>query len=504
MSTNSGRTSGQARQVDRVRPTSQSGPGAASALLRTSVLLIVILCWGAFVEPAPSMAGYLGLAIVLTALLALVADIRTGCLGPLSLTFWAFIAVWAGIAPLYQIRVGRLPWADTPLTELYPWAQLLTLVAILAYRVGQVTLAPSVAAKSSPPVRPRLLAGGVLLPLAAFPLAAISGVSLASRFESRDDLNMAYAAEGFAYGNSDGAILGILKILPICLAAVGLYVVLAEIMRRRRSGEKVGPPLVLALAIAAASAATFANPISNSRFQGFSAILMAIFVLASFRTMKSRTLLVAGLVVGLLIAYPLSAAFKNEAVANRVYFRLDIYATVDFDGFQQAVNALSYVQQAGHTFGHHLVSAAGFFIPRSIWEGKAVPASFPVAESRGYTFQNLSLPLWAEMYVEFGVLGMLIVLFVIGRLSRRADLEFRSGAPTRLAMITPVLAAVQIGVLRGPLGAQVVLAATCAFLAFISFTRDRAEHSQEQGLVGLTPELSMASMSAGTGSRVRR
>lgn len=448
-------------------PENAQSSAVVSAFIYLGALLLVGLTWAWLVLPTPSPQGYLGLAIVGVALCSLAADTVSGRLGPLSLTFWSFMAVWAGFAPLYQFNAGRLPWNDVPATELYPWAQLLTLGAAIAYRVGQVTSRPREGRSELRAVVPRAYIGGVLLPLLAFPLAALSGVSLASRFQSRDDLIEAYAAQGLEYGTGGGAVLGVLKTLPICITAVGLYLVAHEIRRRRRDREQVGLPLMLAAVVAGAAAITFANPLSNSRFQGFSAFLMLAFVLISFSGLFKRTILSLGLVVGLLVAYPLSAVFKNQAIADRVYFRLDIFLSVDFDGFQQTVNALWYVQNQGHTLGHHLISALGFFVPRSIWEGKALPASYPVAESRGYTFQNLSLPLWAEMYVEFGVLGMMIVFFLIARYSRRADLAFNASTTSRLAVVTPVLAAVQIGVLRGPLGAQIVFAGTCVLLALV-------------------------------------
>ncbi|MFB7884620.1 O-antigen polymerase [Microbacterium sp. NPDC056057] len=461
----------------------QSGP-VASTSLYIGATFVCIAAWSMFVAATPSTAGYLGLAIVLTSLLSLAADSRSGRLGPLSLTFWAFVAVWAGIAPLYQLSAGHLPWRDVPAGDLHAPAQLLTLVAALAYRIGQtVSRSRTADAPENSPLRPRILLGGVLLPILAFPLAALSGVSLASRFQSRDDLIEAYAAQGLEYGSSGGAMLGILKTLPICIAAVGVYVVVNEIRRRRRAGERVGLPLLLALLVSLAAAATFANPLSNSRFQAFSAILMVIFALATFRTTFARVCLSAGMVLGLLVAYPLSAAFKNTAIATRLNFQLETFASVDFDGFQQTVNSLWYVEQHGHTLGYHLLSALGFFIPRSVWEDKALPASFPVAESRGYVFQNLALPLWSEMYVEFGVIGMLLVFFIIGLYSRKADLAFVSGAATRLAMVTPVLAAVQIGVLRGPLGAQIVFAATCVALTAVLYRKQGKTQSSSQDFV---------------------
>lgn len=436
-------------------------------LLYLSAFGAIITCWTWLVSPTPSVEGYLGLAILLVAMQALVSDTCTGKLGPLSLTFWAFIAVWSGFAPLYQFHIGRLPWADVPATDLYPWAQLLTLGAALAYRIGQVTASSDGSPELAHPRHPRIFIGSILLPILAFPLAAISGVSISSRFSSRDELIEAYAEQGIEYSSGGGAMLGLLKTLPICIAAVGLYLVVNEIVRRVRVGASVSGLLIWALIVSAMAAATFANPLSNSRFQALSAILMLVIVLVPFRKPLSRAFLVVGLLAGLLVVYPLSAAFKNTAAANRTSIGLDNFASVDFDGFQQTVNALWFVEQHGHTYGYHLISALGFFIPRSLWEGKALPASYPVAESRGYTFQNLSLPLWSELYVEFGVIGMIVLVFLIGRFSRRADDAFRAGAATTLALVTPVLAAVQIGVLRGPLGAQIVFAATCVFLVLI-------------------------------------
>ena len=62
---------------------------------------------------------------------------------------------------------------------------------------------------------------------------------------------------------------------------------------------------------------------------------------------------------------------------------LDAYTTYDFDGFQQTVNSVYYAHVHGHTWGYHLVSALLFWVPRSIWKGKAFAAGNAVAASRG-------------------------------------------------------------------------------------------------------------------------
>lgn len=142
----------------------------------------------------------------------------------------------------------------------------------------------------------------------------------------------------------------------------------------------------------------------------------------------------------------------------------EVYLTsADFDSMQQVLNAIAYVQDHGHSFGHQVFSAFLFFIPRAIWEGKAIPTGELVGTGAGYVFLNLSAPLFAELYVDFSLVGVAIGFFVLGIVLRKLDLAITEGSSFGLLLISVVCAALLPGVLRGSLLGILPFVASVAF-----------------------------------------
>jgi len=173
---------------------------------------------------------------------------------------------------------------------------------------------------------------------------------------------------------------------------------------------------------------------------------------------------------GTLVAYPLANVFRSDKITLAA--GAEAFATPDFDGFQQIVNAIAFTQAHGHSWGYYALAALFFIVPRSLWTGKAFPASQDVASFRGYEFTNLSLPINAELYVEFGVIPMILIVLVGAIFLGRFDNRWQLSAGTRGAAMVPVLALAILGILRGPLGAQGPVYLTIIGLVLLALRRD--------------------------------
>jgi hypothetical protein len=98
-----------------------------------------------------------------------------------------------------------------------------------------------------------------------------------------------------------------------------------------------------------------------------------------------------------------------------------------------------------------------------------------LAERRGYSFSNLSAPLWAEGYINFGIIGVVVLFFVFGVLVQRLDSQgaaaLRLGGA--LALPASILPFYVFILLRGSLlqatGSLVVMIGSMWFIR----TRDR-------------------------------
>lgn len=431
-------------------------PSTGTALAAAGLLAVVTLLGVTTVLPRPTVAGVLGLVVVAVCLSALYRTTRSATFTPVAVTFWAFVTVWVGFAPLLQIRDRRLPWPDLPLDQYYVSAQVILLFAVVAYWAGSARRLPPPRPRTSPRTRITIekalavTAAAALLAAVCLPMTG----GLVVRFTSRDDLQRAIAEAGLK-GGRDLALLGLLSTFPAAVAAVALVLCLLCWRSRNFAGPKARSILLGATGVAVLLNLIYNNPLSANRFTAFGVLLAAGLAVVRFERQRWRTLFSIGMLTGLAVLYPLANLFRNERSRGNLRLGLDAYYTWDFDGFQQTVNAVYYARVHGHTWGHHLLSALLFWVPRSWWEGKAIPAGNAVAASRGYGFQNLALPFWAETYLEFAFVGVVVLFFFYGRLARRLDRALTATPAELGTALTVTFAAFQIGLLRGPLGAQI-------------------------------------------------
>jgi hypothetical protein len=450
-------------------------PTTAGALVVGTIAVVILGV--VTVLPHPTVAGLLGLIIVAICLSALYRVTVTGSFAPVAVTFWSFVTIWVGFAPLLQIRDGVLPWPDLPLRQFYVTAQVILLVAVAAFAVGyqkwgggsrprprRGLLKARRGGRLDITIEKSLAMTGLALVMAACCLPQTGGLWV--RFTTRDTLQTAIKQAGLV-GGKDLALLGLLSTLPAAVSLVALVLCLLCWRERNYSGTAARRILVAGTAVAGLLNIIYNNPLTANRFATFSVMLAAGFSLVRFERQRWRAMFSIGMVVGLAVVYPLANLFRNTKSRGKLRLGLDAYFTYDFDGFQQTVNGVYYVQVDGHTWGHHLVSALLFWIPRSLWDGKAIAAGNVVADSRGYSFQNLALPFWAEVFVEFSLVGVVVLFFYYGKLAARLDEAFAGTSVDLTLAVAVVFAACQIGLLRGPLGAQIPLVgAAFAMLTF--------------------------------------
>lgn len=171
----------------------------------------------------------------------------------------------------------------------------------------------------------------------------------------------------------------------------------------------------------------------------------------------------------LVLVFPLLDTFRRTTdTVLEVQGPLSSLAEADFDGFGQILNTVWWVETNGISWGNQLLGVLLFWVPRSLWEAKPQGTGSLLADARGYSFDNLSAPLPAELYINGSWLAVVVGMILLGFLMRRADQHNdgeidRSGAPTVLGAILPFY---MILLLRGSL---IQAAATLAVILFSWF-----------------------------------
>jgi hypothetical protein len=114
--------------------------------------------------------------------------------------------------------------------------------------------------------------------------------------------------------------------------------------------------------------------------------------------------------IGVTTIFPLiSNVSRGSPGSALLQNSLQYYSTSgDFDGFQSIMNIYLMVQTEGLSLGTHLLSDLFFFVPRSIWPGKAMGTGGEAAMFMGYPFINISGPLPAELFADFGWVGVAV------------------------------------------------------------------------------------------------
>lgn len=397
--------------------------------------------------------------------------------------FLAFWFVYVLVAPTVQISTQRAAWGDHYLllrtNDVVAATSLLTTFTA-AVAVAYLTRRPTRHTGShdeggtleqvEQPHYPRALAigGFVLLSLliALSPLSFAAAGGFSGMFVTRSDRTAALAEAGLAIAGS-GASRALVTTLPAALA------VASTIAFARAYSLASGSRLLLrgGLLLGLASVAIFANPLSNTRLLSFAALGGIFFSLFPPRSRHAMTFYALSAFPGFALLYPLADYFRNGEF--QAYGTGGPFTTEDFDGFQQVINGLSYASDHGHSYGLYTISAILFFVPRSVWPQKQTPASLDVASDRGYAFTNLSLPLPVEAYIELGIAGVFASAIIVAVILHTADrgfaLQARGGTKqVSFAILAgPYLLFAAIGLLRGPLGANVPVYGTVLALLWI-------------------------------------
>lgn len=78
------------------------------------------------------------------------------------------------------------------------------------------------------------------------------------------------------------------------------------------------------------------------------------------------------------------------------------------------LEAIAYTKVNGFLNFSNILTCVLFFVPRSIWLGKNVPSGQLIAEFFRGHFTNLSCPFVAEFYLSFGIVGLILLSFLLG------------------------------------------------------------------------------------------
>ncbi|MFF9348907.1 hypothetical protein [Streptomyces sp. NPDC014734] len=379
--------------------------------------------------------------------------------------FWMFVYIAMGVAPFAQAVIGQTP---TPLVG--PRSDLMTAVALVLVGCAAFDLGALLASRR--PLRDRATARSangpatahrvrlrllVLLALVASGYYVLKLGGPAIFFTSRQEISDSVAVSGVASGQSNvgSAFLKGFGTVPALLALLFYTRRLVTSRRARRS-----PSTVLVWCVLAALNVIVNNPVSNARYWFLTVLVSLLFTAFPSSAAMYRSVLALG-VVGALVLFPYADRFRYDGAGYRPVDSSSVFeplATKDYDQTVMFANTLAWVDTRGHTYGRQLAGSALFFVPRSVWSGKPEDTGVRVGQWMGMNMTNLSAPLWTELWVDFGAVGMTGAFALVGYLAARADRRYARavsragpGPGSVTAVVVPLIAGYTFILLRGPL-----------------------------------------------------
>ncbi|MEV6105928.1 O-antigen polymerase [Streptomyces sp. NPDC051940] len=444
----------------------QTAPRAVLSRALTVPLVVVLVglipavIGGMAPETARNTAFWLQLAVTVYAGARLCAMILTARRRLIAGSIWLFCYVAMGVAVLAQLSLGQTP---TPLVGTsgdLTLAVALVLLGFVAFDVGALLARHRPAPRQyrlrrTATVSKRRL---FVLVLVAYLCSAVFVASLggpAVFFSSRQAISDHLTAGGTSSSQVGSAFLRGFGTVPALLALLMLTRWMLFSRRARRRPQVVLPWFGLLIVNAVVN-----NPVSNPRYWFLTVLFALLFTVFPRSPAVYRAALTLGVAAAVLI-FPFADKFRYDEggrAASEQTSTLEPLVTKDYDQTVMLANTISWVDSGhGHTYGEQLAASTFFFVPRSIWQDKPLDSGVRVGQWMGTSNTNLSSPLWAELWLDFGPFGMTAGFLGIGYCVARVDRRFaRSGHVSRdpgnlLAVVVPCIAGYAFILLRGPL-----------------------------------------------------
>lgn len=387
-------------------------------------------------------------------------------------SFYVFVYTFLGIQPLVSETQGAYPHGLVPTSSELESAYGLIWLGICAYEVTyHFRLRP--AWLKSPPC--------VLRHGAAFGVPAIVSMVLTGLAIARLGIDRFILPRGSAIV-TDAEQWEQLVLLSIARTPVFVLLLFIIFYRRRERVRNNKPYRWLLISVGIVNIFV-SNPVASSRFW-FGCVLLSVLYIHWAKVPRSlRGLAPLGLSLFLLIAFSaldprvivreyqnVTAPTVLSILKDRTSTQLrDLSIAGDFDVFSMILATTRYVGEENLSWGRQILLPIAFYIPRWIWPDKPVGSGHLAAHGIGLKYLNRSCPLWAEGYINFGWVGVILFLGVYGALSVRCDrrlMQFAGCDASALGVVASVIfAANSFILLRGDLNtgtSHLIVAFACA------------------------------------------
>lgn len=149
-------------------------------------------------------------------------------------------------------------------------------------------------------------------------------------------------------------------------------------------------------------------PSSTARFAAAAVYIPVALVLCPL--MRKKHIYVIAFIFGILVLWPFLNIFRAYSDNSQIQLKasIDVFLAGDMDSFSSFMRVLKYDII---TNGNQLLGTLFFYIPRAWWADKPIGSGAYMSDCIGLSWQNISCNYFAEGYINFGYIG--IILFVV-------------------------------------------------------------------------------------------
>lgn len=151
-------------------------------------------------------------------------------------------------------------------------------------------------------------------------------------------------------------------------------------------------------------------------------------VLLSIPLLKKPNVFIISMLAGLLVLFPFFDNFRYYNGSISLAFNFDYLNSMNFDASQEFMILMKYKII---TFGKQLLGTLLFFVPRMFWPGKPVGSGATLAAQQD-AFSNISMPFFAEGYINFGYVGIFLFTVFLAFISAFLDKNYWNGRDPRV------------------------------------------------------------------------
>ncbi len=418
------------------------------------ILAISIIIWIVASGSSGGKNPFIVIGFLIIALFSTYSILKDGRILSVNKVIWYYCLIFMSIAPLCQYINGFFPWRFTITEGEIGYAQVLTIFFYLVYALFYNYVGKKVRIKHRSRNHETALTNylcksrefGFEVQIVLFVCVIVAFILLVRLTGFKNLFIKAENTVEIENSTLRFVIKKFLSAFPAMACTVFVF-------NKKRSLNWI--PVVITLIITVLS--NF--PTSTTRY--WMATIILGFILAKFmKRQESRKLDYAILVV-IIVLFPFFYIFKTRTLSDLLGSGysyggiINSFNSVDFDAFSLLARAARYVSENGITWGRQLLNIILFFVPRSLWSGKPITTNTLIASSQGARYTNLSCPLPAEGYVNFGIVGTVVYAIIIAIYASYLDkVYWETSKDLRnnvITMLYPYLAIIILYISRGPL-----------------------------------------------------